>query len=437
MGPFPRGQALVIGVGAHGDERWDAPTAARDAQGLYDTLIGSGGYGPGQAELLLDGAATRDGALAALRRLANRSAADSVALISLTCHGAQGEQGLYTLATSGAAFTADGRIAHGSGLTIADLARALRDIPARHMLLLVNACYAGHLGGELGLKGIAPEFAGRATGEPLTDEAGNQILATGEGRAILTASRPGQLSYFKLDEQHSYFGQALIDALRGSATSAADGVIGLYELAQEVYRQVRDVTERRIGVAQEPVLTVIQSAGPFPVASSLGPGRGALAAGPAGDLPVRVVPQSVAQAIGHGATAINAGAGSTVTVDNSKLIDFGGATVMGGVTIGDVAGGDIIKVNSPSGAADAADRPPDPLRDLPLLRERVAVARNVDEDSRDEAASKLDLAHKALARGDSARAGQRVAEALDLLRPMNNGYINSVVRKLEALQQAL
>jgi hypothetical protein len=65
------------------------------------------------------------------------------------------------------------------------------------------------------------------------------------------------------------------------------------------------------------------------------------------------------------------------------------------------------------------------------------VARNVDEDSRDEAASKLDLAHKALARGDSARAGQRVAEALDLLRPMNNGYINSVVRKLEALQQTL
>jgi hypothetical protein len=373
-----------------------------------------------------------------LTRLANRCAEDSVALISLTCHGAQGEDGLYTFATSGARFTAESRVERGSGLSIAELARALRDIPARQLLLIVNACFAGHIGKILGDGGIAPEFAGLATGEPLTDEAGNQILATGEGRAIITAGRPGQLSYFQREERQSYFGQALVDALRGSATSTASGVVGLYELYEELYLQVRDVTRRRLGFAQEPVLTLLQNIGPFPVAASLGAGGAAeISQRPAADLPVRVVPQNVATASGPGATAINAGAGSTVTVDNSKLIDFGGATVMGGVSIGDVAGRDIIKVNGPSGAADAGDRPPDPLRDLPLLRERVAVARNVDEDSRDEAASKLDLAHKSLARGDSTKARQRISEALDLLRPMNNGYINSVVRKLEALQQAI
>ena len=437
MRPFPRGQALVIGVGAHSDPRWAVPTAARDAQGVYEALITAGGYGQGRAELLLDGAATREGVLAALRRLANRCAADSVAVISLTCHGAESADGPYALATADASFTADGRIASGTGLSIADLARALRDIPARHLLLIINACYAGHVGGELGLKGRITEIEGLIPGEQLTDEAGNQILATGEGRAILTASKPGQLSYYQPDEQHSYFGQALIDALKGSAASTADGVVGLYELADGVYRQVRDVTLRRLGFAQEPVLTVIQSAGPFPVASSLGTGSGALSAAPASGLPVRVVPQTVVQAIGAGSTAINAGAGSTVNVDNSKLIDFGGATVMGGVSIGNVAKGDIININSPTTVGASPDTSPDPLRDLPILRERIAVARNVDEDHRDEAASKLDLAHKALARGDQARARQRISEALALLRPMNNGYINSVVRKLEALEQAI
>ena len=39
MAPFPRGQALVVGVGSYGDPRWDAPTATRDAQGAYDTLV--------------------------------------------------------------------------------------------------------------------------------------------------------------------------------------------------------------------------------------------------------------------------------------------------------------------------------------------------------------------------------------------------------------
>ena len=441
MAPFPRGQALVVGVGSYGDPRWDAPTAAQDAQGVYVTLVDPalGGYGRGQAELLLDADATHDGVLLALRRLADRCAVDSVALVSLTCHGAQGADGLYYLATHGTRFTPppQEQIVKGTGLHIGELARALRDIPARQLLLLVNACFAGHVGATLGRNGIAPEYAERATGLMLPDEAGNELLTSGEGRAIITASRADQRSYFQADAQHSYFGQALIDALKGSAAGATSGYIGLYELYEGLYRQVRDVTLRRLGAPQEPMLTLLQNVGPFPVASyaHAGGGDGRIAQQPPANTSVRVVERDVIAAIGQGATAIKAEQGSTVTVDNSKLIDFGGATVMGGVRIGDVARGNIIKINSPTGAPD--EQAPDPLRDLPILRERVATARNVDEDARDEAAGKLDLAHKALLRNDATKARQRVDEALSILRLMDNGYVRSVVRKIEALRGLL
>jgi hypothetical protein len=140
------------------------------------------------------------------------------------------------------------------------------------------------------------------------------------------------------------------------------------------------------------------------------------------------------RAAGSGSTAVKAGAGSQVTVDISKLIDFSGSTVMGSISFGDVVGSDSINRALPTQAADQA---PDPLRDLPILRERVATARNVDEETRDEVVSKLDLAYKALARGDSAKARQRVDEALALLQAINKGYMRSVVRKLEALRDLL
>jgi len=106
------------------------------------------------------------------------------------------------------------------------------------------------------------------------------------------------------------------------------------------------------------------------------------------------------------------------------------------VSIGDVARGDLIKINV-GATLRSDDTSPDPFRDLPILRERVAVARNVDENARDEAAGKLELAHKALTRGDSTKARQRIDEAVALLRSMDNGYVRSVVRKIEALLAVL
>jgi hypothetical protein len=443
MAPFTRGRALVIGVGEYRDPRWNVPTATRDAEGVYNTLVDPnlGGYGRGEVELLRNTEATRAGILAALKLLANRCTPDSVALISITSHGAPGDDGRYYLATSDARFTESPtpEIVTDTGLDTATLARALRDIPAGQLLLIVNACSSGKLLEKIDTAALAPDEP--VAGAMLPDAAVDELLKESEGRAILTASRPDQLSYFLPEQTYSYFGQALIDGLEGSAANAASGYVGLYDLYEGIFRKVRNTVWRRHGIPQEPVLTVVQNVGPFPVASyprATGGDERQLGQQLPPDIPpVRVVERDVITASGPGAVAIKAEQGSKVTVDNSKLIDFGGATVMGGVNIGNVAKGDIINVNSPTTIGAPAELPPDPKRDLPILRERVATARNVDEGAREAATDALDLAYTALTRDNAPKARKHVDEALAILRQLDNGYVRSVVRKIESLRDAL
>lgn len=443
MAPFTRGRALVIGVGEYGDPRWNVPTATRDAEGVYNTLVDPnlGGYGRGDVALLRNAEANRAGILAALKLLANRCTPESVALICITSHGAPGDDGRYYLATSDARFSENAapKIVKDTGLDTATLARALRDIPARQLLLIVNACSSGAVLEKIDTATLAPDEP--VAGAMLPDAAVDELLKESEGRAILTASRADQLSYFLPEQTYSYFGQALIDGLEGSAANAASGYVGLYDLYEGVFRKVHNTVWRRHGIVQEPVLTVVQNVGPFPVASyprAISGDERQLDNGLPSDIPpARVVERDVITATGTGATAIKAEQGSRVTVDNSKLIDFGGATVMGGVNIGNVAKGDIININSPTGVGSPGDLPPDPKRDLPILRERVATARNVDEDAREAATDALDLAYTALTRDNKTKARKHVDEALALLRPIDNGYVRSVVRKIEALREAM
>lgn len=413
MAGFEQGHALVIGVGAYGDARWDVPTATRDAEDLAATLgdPAAAAYPPGNVELLLDERATLAGVKAALGRLADRARPESIVLISFTCHGAAGEDELFRLATHDVRFTADARITRDSGLSVADLGRALREIAARRVLLFINACFAGLLSPSLASGGIAAEGPAPVVGQLLPDEAGNELVNSGEGRAIIAAGRPDQRSYFLVGEEHSFFGGAVLAALRGGAGD-------LFELYNAVYREVSGAAARRLNVLQEPTLTLLQGVGAFPVAAGRGDGVGAASqTRPVGV--VREVPPVVVN-----------------ITQKSSVIDFGGATIMGDVRTGNVVQGDLT-IYGDRAAPATDDEPIDPLRRLPILRARVEVARNVDEDARDEAALRLKQAERALGKGDRAQASQRIEEALVILRAMNNGYITSAVRKIEELARAL
>lgn len=412
MARFEQGHALVIGVGAYGNTDYDVPTAARDARGLAGVLRDptAAAYPRGNVELLTDEQATRQGVMSALGHLANRAGPESVVLISFTCHGAPGEDAPYYLATHDARFTADGRIAKDTGLPVAALGLALREIRARRVLLLINACFAGLLGPSFASGGIAAEAPAAVFGQLLPDEVGNELVNSGEGRAIIAAGRPDQRSYFLIKEDHSFFGSAVMAALRG-------GAIGLFDLYNAVYRDVSGAAARRLNVLQEPTLTLLQGVGAFPVAAGSGAGAGAVGQSRAVGV-VREVPPVVFN-----------------ITQKSSVIDFGGATIMGDVRTGNVVQGDLTIYGDRPAPHD--DEPIDPRKRLPILRARVEVARNVDEDARDDAANKLRQAERALGLGDKPKARQRIDEALVILRAMNNSYINSAVRNIEELARAI
>jgi hypothetical protein len=63
MPTFTSGHALLIGVGAYQDSRWNAPITVADATGVADALRDPtvSAYPDGQVTLLTDAQATRDG----------------------------------------------------------------------------------------------------------------------------------------------------------------------------------------------------------------------------------------------------------------------------------------------------------------------------------------------------------------------------------------
>jgi hypothetical protein len=206
---------------------------------------------------------------------------------------------------------------------VADLARALRAIPSRQVLVVINACFAGHLGPRLSQGRIGPDAL-----TALPDAASNELLATGEGRAIISASKPDQRSYYDSKADHSYFGQALIQALKGGPESERSGSIGLYELYTTIHRQVASAAARAHHT-QEPTLTLVQGVGPFVVAAyphAAGQG-GRIGQEPPAGAAVRELPPA------GGPAVANAEIAGVVDLRGADFSNASGVTISG-VTIG-------------------------------------------------------------------------------------------------------
>ncbi len=412
MAVFERGYGLVIGVSEYSDPAWNVPIAERDADDLYQALIDPqiGAYDRGRVKLLRGAEASAARLGEELRFLAVHAEAGDTVFISFTGHGALDERNLYSLATSDTTFTASQQIARGSGYGMGQLAIALREIKAERLLLVINACSSGHL------NALATNDGPQRAAIPEGDR--KEVLKSGRGRALITASRPDELSHFIRDGHNSYFGRALVDGLRGADVSPASGYVGLFDLYTTIYNQVtRDAAAA--GYAQHPQLNLAAGEGPFPVARY--PGN------PQGDQ--RLIQQAPPQGRDVHMVQIQ-------YTDNRKVIDFGSAQ-SGSLKIGDVVQGDLTKAVYNQGRADDDDDQIDLLKELPKLQQQVAVARNVDEFARNTAAFQISQATLALTQGKAAMAVQFIDQALPLLDAMNNGYINSAARKLRAVRAAL
>ncbi|HNU03209.1 MAG TPA: caspase family protein [Anaerolineae bacterium] len=259
---FERGYALVIGVGSYTHIPWaDIPISVTDAQAVREVLVNPDlcGYPAPQVTLLHDAAANKDGILAALGALAG-TAEEHTVLLYYCGHGASGTDGNYYLTTHESRVS-NSKVVKGTGISEAELLDALRQIRAKRLLLLFNACHSGELSPSL-----APEAPAGPFGDlPLPAKSVDALLSTGEGRVIIAACRPEQKSWIG-GGKLSIFTQALVDGLSGQGyVPNNSGFIGAFGLYEHIYLAVKEAAGK-LGKVQEPELTVLRGVGPFAVA---------------------------------------------------------------------------------------------------------------------------------------------------------------------------
>jgi uncharacterized caspase-like protein len=305
---FTQAHALVIGVGSHQfAPQLDAPVTVADAQAVAEVLQDGRvcGYPARQVTLLNHQQATKSGILTALSELAKQVKPEDTLFFYYCGHGALGSDGSYYLVSHDARLSG-GRVEQGTGVSQGELIQGLRAVPAKRVLMIFNACFAGNISPTLAVENQGLEARG------LPQDTSNALLGTGEGRILITACRETQESYIGSGSL-TIFTQALVDGLRGVDVQNSGGFISAYSLYEHIYETVSETVQESYQSAQEPELTVLKGVGPFAVAlykgaSSLGDFDGSQ---PVPDLPAvrEVKPEKAARAM---KMYINTGGGAYI-----------------------------------------------------------------------------------------------------------------------------
>ncbi|MBM4122338.1 MAG: hypothetical protein FJ249_07085 [Nitrospira sp.] len=121
-------------------------------------------------------------------------------------------------------------------------------IRAKRLIFIVDACFSGAAGGRT--IELSSKFRGVAVSETFYTR-----MSQGEGRVILSASGPNELSQENPNLGHGVFTYYLLKALRGEADSNQDGFVSVPEAYAYVSREVPRATDQK----QRPVLKGEQS----------------------------------------------------------------------------------------------------------------------------------------------------------------------------------
>jgi len=245
--------AVVIGIGQY--EHPSIPSlrfTVADAEAIYATLLGVG-FKKEHVLLLTDKGdkkPTLKNIKWALGTFLARSARkDDTVLIFFAGHGAP-ETDPRGLERDGLAkylipSDADEDDLYSSALPMEELQTIFSRIESERVVAFLDACYSGAAGGRT--------FAARKTRAAGIDDQFLERLTRTKGRAIITASRPTEVSIELAELGHGIFTYYLVNGLKGAGDLNRDGIITLQELYEYVEQQVR-IKSRAVGGNQHPVM---------------------------------------------------------------------------------------------------------------------------------------------------------------------------------------
>jgi uncharacterized caspase-like protein len=134
---------------------------------------------------------------------------------------------------------------YSSALPMDELQTIFGRIEAERVVVFLDACYSGAAGGRT--------FASKKTRAVNVDDLFLERLTRAKGRAIITASRPTEVSLELPELGHGLFTYYLLRGLQGAADLNRDGIVSLQELYEYVEQQVSQKA-RAVGGNQHPVM---------------------------------------------------------------------------------------------------------------------------------------------------------------------------------------
>ena len=237
-----RCHALVVGINRYGRGIAGLSSAVNDARAIATALREQHGY---SVDLLVDDEASREAILAQLTRAAGELDAEQGFLFYFAGHGlamGDGNQG-----PQGYLLPQDAQAGDETGwLSMQALRTALEALPCRHMLVVLDCCFAGAFRWSSTRDAIL-------VGHPLFDSQLARYLQGDAWQALTSASHveraadslPGRHNTRDegSEQGHSPFADAFLKGLSGGADSARkgfepDGVITVTELYQYVFESL-------------------------------------------------------------------------------------------------------------------------------------------------------------------------------------------------------
>jgi hypothetical protein len=250
--------AVVIGIGQYDNGtiphlKYTVP----DAEAVYAALLDNAGFKKENVLLLTDRSdkkPTLRNIKWALGTFLGRSAQkDDTVLIFFAGHGAP-EVDTRGLERDGLAkylipSDADPDDLYSTALPMDELQTIFARIEAERVVAFLDACYSGAVSGP----GLGRTFASKRTRAGSLDDLFLERLTRSKGRAIVTASRPSEVSIELPELAHGIFTYYLVSGLKGAADLNHDGIVTLQELYEYLDQQV-STKSRAVGGNQHPVM---------------------------------------------------------------------------------------------------------------------------------------------------------------------------------------
>jgi WD40 repeat protein len=225
---------LAIGINEYAEADLRLSYCAKDAQELAALLESKSLFKVGTKQLILNQEATREKILAALDDLQKRMRPQDVAVVSYSGHGGN-DKGKFFLVP----VEFDSKKVKDTALWGEQFKEKLEKTPGR-VILLLDACHSGAIGGVAARAALGANDAGRAVRQ--ADRLARDLADESSGVVVMCAAMHNQLAQEKPTLKHGVFTKALIEGLTGKADYNQDGKIHLTELDLWVDQRVAELS---------------------------------------------------------------------------------------------------------------------------------------------------------------------------------------------------